>query len=434
MLFIILSIALSALPAFSAGYAIELDSAKINCDAIFTSSTVYLKCEDVAKALKTPYDFDEKLNCAFFGGIYLLAEKNDSTVIYSNGKIFTPTNDAGEKIQPLMQNGKMYLPAHTICEIFSLTPSWSDTTHTLSLSSNSEGNATAVVKEGEIYALINKETGNAITVSETEMNLSATEFTKSKNQEFQFVKTEFDGFYHIQSTLTGKNLDVLSHGTTPGVSIITWEAGTGDNQKFAIENIAGGTLIYARSCSLPIEENSGSIMQNSRSEYNSQKWIIAPFNTYTPNEKSAVKELKVTYIPPEPTEEELKAAAPYRTFSVSSSALTASSSLCTAPDEKLQAQKWALEDLGGKYIITNAQSGKALDVSGLSTEPGGSIITYTPNRDLNQQWILEENPDGTYFIKSVHSSLYLTASSDGVITQEAKNPALLQNWTMDFVY
>ena len=71
-----------------------------------------------------------------------------------------------------------------------------------------------------------------------------------------------------------------------------------------------------------------------------------------------------------------------------------------------------------------------LDVSGQSLNAGDPIITWYAGPDPNQRWILEEQSDGTYLIKSVHSSLYLTIDQNNSIIQSYRNASMKQGWTL----
>jgi hypothetical protein len=60
------------------------------------------------------------------------------------------------------------------------------------------------------------------------------------------------------------------------------------------------------------------------------------------------------------------------------------------------------------YHITNKSSGKCLDVEAWRRTPGGIIIQHAYHGGANQLWRLERADDPFYYIRSVHSQLYLT--------------------------
>lgn len=424
VLLLLLTLMLLASSISASAVALEVDGVQVDSNMIFTDSTAYVPVSSIAKAMGKRVDFDAKSQSVFVNGINLFPEKSDEAKVYIDGKKYTPSDTAS---LPIVQNGEVYLPAHLAAEAFGKTAVWYKDTATLVLTSVSPEKPNTVIDPNKTYAIINGATGQALSAGDN--SLSALDFTKAANQEFKFIATEFEGYYNIQSVQTGKNLDVNAHGTTPGVSIITWDMGTGDNQKFTIEDVPGGTLISARSCHLPIEPNGTGVMQNTRTEADKQKWQIVEFNSYKkPEPKKAVK-LEIEYVPP--VAEEVPENAPYRTFTMDGVILSDSDGLkMTLPDYS-DNQKWTLiENSEGVYVIENLATAKSVDVNARSLEAGASIITWQTSQDTNQRWILEKNGDGTYYIKSAHSDLYLTVTDENTLVQQPKDMAFKQRWTM----
>jgi hypothetical protein len=95
--------------------------------------------------------------------------------------------------------------------------------------------------------------------------------------------------------------------------------------------------------------------------------------------------------------------------------------------------QWRLGKMGdGVYNISNASSGKSVDVPAASKEAGVQTILYTTNGNSNQQWKFEEVEEGVYTISAVHSSLYLDGSSSRIVQAE-KNDSDYQKWTLTYV-
>ncbi|MBQ8002299.1 MAG: RICIN domain-containing protein, partial [Clostridia bacterium] len=327
----------------------------------------------------------------------------------------------------IVQNGEVFLPAHLAAEAVGMKATWYSDTATLVFTKAMPPVADTVIDLGKTYAIVNVETNQALTAGDN--SLSVADYTNDANQKFKFVATEFEGYYHIQSVATGKNLDVNSHGTTPGVSIITWDAGTGDNQKFTVENVSGGSLISARSCHLPIEPNGTGVIQNTKTLADNQKWHIIEFGTDVPKTTQSAEKLEINYTPPQ--KEETDESLPYRTFSIEGFYLTDTEGLKAAANDSSDSFKWVLieysEDV---YVIENLSTKKSVDVNARSLVAGDPIITWQTSKDTNQRWIFEQNGDGTFYIKSVHSSLYLTLTEDGKLIQQVKDTSLKQRWTI----
>ncbi|MBQ7876451.1 MAG: RICIN domain-containing protein [Clostridia bacterium] len=407
---------------------LEVEGVMVDSDMVFSESTAYVPLSSIAEALGVRYAFDQKTQSAFINGINLFPDEGEDITVYVNGEKYTPSDNFATPL--LVRNGMVYLPAHLAAEAVGMEAKWYADTATLVFTKKQLPVADTVVEENKTYAIVNLDTGKALTAGDN--SLSAEDYTKSANQEFKFIKTEFDGYYHIQSVLTGKNLDVNSHGTTPGVSIITWDMGTGDNQKFALENVAGGTLISARSCHLPIEPKGSGVIQNTKTVSDNQKWVIIPFGDSFNQSSSPAVKLEINYTPPK---EEEKSEAPYRTFSIGDMYLSDIDGLKALANDNSDSFKWTLiEYAEDVYVIENITTQKSVDVNARSLVAGDPIITWQTSRDTNQRWIFEKNGDGTYYIKSVHSALYLTLTDDNKLVQEAKNPSLKQRWTISDAY
>ncbi|MBR5535300.1 MAG: RICIN domain-containing protein [Clostridia bacterium] len=400
---------------------LEIDGNGTEADMVFKDGTAYVPLVSVAEAMGTRYSFDKKTQSAFVNGINLFPKEDGNIKVYVNGKLYPNTQDA------FVRSGSVYLPAHLAADATGMDAKWYADTATLVFSKKTMPLAAFTPQEGKSYAIINLDTKTALTAGEN--SLSHTDYTKTENQSFRFIKTEFDGCYHIQSVQTGKNLDVNAHGTTPGVSIITWEMGTGDNQKFFVENAPGGTLISARSCHLPIEvKPDGGIMQNTKTLSDSQKWVIIPFGEDYTSVTSVPQRMDITYTPPV-EDDALK--LPFRTFSIGDMYLSDIDGLKAMANDNSDSFKWKLAEYSKDvYVIENVTTQKSLDVNARALTQGASIITWQTSRDTNQRWILEKNGDGSCYIKSVHSGLYLTLTEEGALIQQVKDAALKQRWTV----
>jgi hypothetical protein len=85
------------------------------------------------------------------------------------------------------------------------------------------------------------------------------------------------------------------------------------------------------------------------------------------------------------------------------------------------------------YTLTAANSGLSLDILNWSLNNGGSIILWDDVKGGNQQWFLEYNEEGWFFIRSRHSSLCLgvvnnSTQNNAYIRQQTKTGAAGQQW------
>ena len=96
-------------------------------------------------------------------------------------------------------------------------------------------------------------------------------------------------------------------------------------------------------------------------------------------------------------------------------------------------QTWAIEPLGdGNVRLVAAHSGKVLDVAWRSTHNGAGVFQWPWNGDANQRWYMESLSDGTFTFTATHSGLVLDVNgvpADGVaVIQRPWNGAPTQRW------
>lgn len=397
--------------AAEASVTVELDGKVIDCkDAngntvapLLIDSTTYLPIRAIATALNLTVEWDDETKSVFINGAPEKAEKTDVVNIYLVGVKFIAKDANGKVVTPLLKDGTTYLPVRAIGLAFGKIVEWDDSTKTAILTTPT---LPLEIDESKTYAIINRSNGKAISV--TDSGLVTEKFKSYSYQGFSLTKTDVGGYYYIKSLSNGKNFDVNGNSKAAGGRIITYNASTADNQKFKLEKVSDGYLIYALSSLLPIEDSAGTVKQNEKRDSIVQRWEIVEF---TPVEKAD--------------------DTVYHTLTIDGLSLTDTESLTAAAVIPSDSQKWILSpNKDGQYIITNKSSSKSLDVANNSKTAGDPIITYKTSSDPNQCWIFEKNSDGTYLIKSVHSSLYLTINNDNTIIQTEKASALKQSWTL----
>lgn len=85
------------------------------------------------------------------------------------------------------------------------------------------------------------------------------------------------------------------------------------------------------------------------------------------------------------------------------------------------------------FTITAAHSGKALDILNWSLEDGVNIIAWDDTKGANQQWYLEYEEDGWFYIRSRHSAKCLeirgsSTAASALVQQRGKNGKANQQW------
>lgn len=410
---LIFMLMLSAIPTFAASdyISVVIDSVEIEPkDAngnivrpMLTNGTTYLPVRAIANALNLTIQWDDATKSVFINGTPEKAEKGDVVNIYINGNKLIPKDANGNVVNPILKDGTTYLPIRAISEQFNKVVSWDQETHTVFLTTP----ALAQIEEGKTYAFINKANGKAISL--TDKGLIVEEFNKYDYQGFSLTKADVEGYYYITAS-NDKNFDVNGNSKNPGAKIITYNKGTGDNQKFKVEKTEDGYIIYAFSSLLPIEDSAGVVKQNERRESLVQRWDVVEF---TPTKKAEEKA--------------------YYTISIDDLSLYSTDGLAYGYiTDNADALYWSLTpNEEGEYVITNKNTNKSLDVANNSKTSGDPIIVYNTSSDPNQCWTLEKQSDGTYLIKSVHSGLYLSIGSDGTVIHAELNESYKQNWDLD---
>ncbi|MHA4816874.1 RICIN domain-containing protein [Streptomyces aculeolatus] len=82
----------------------------------------------------------------------------------------------------------------------------------------------------------------------------------------------------------------------------------------------------------------------------------------------------------------------------------------------------ATVDTNAWYVLVNRHSGKALDVSGVSTADGARVSQWTRHDGANQQWQFVDSGGGFYRLKARHSGKVLdvagASTADGAAIQQ----------------
>lgn len=372
---------------------------------ILQDGTTYLPVRAIAEFLSLDIVWDDATKSVFINGNPENAQLAEHVNIFMGGKLFQAHDALGNVVYPVLKDGTTYLPIRAVGEAFGYDVSWDDATKTANLFS-SIGNE--VIEEGKIYAFVNCASGKAISV--TSNGLETKKFNHYDYQGFKISLSDTEGYCYITSIVNDKNFDVNANSKNPGASIITYNKGTADNQKFALEKTDEGYLIYALSSLLPIEDSAGHVKQNEKRESPVQKWQIREL-TFTKQEESVSYTLSADGL-----------------CLFNNTSLSANDVDSASPDE---GYAWILTpDKNAEYIITNKSTDKSLDVANNSKVSGDPVITYKTSGDANQRWLFEKQSDGTYLIKSVHSSLYLSLNSENNLIQSELNPSLKQSWTV----
>ncbi len=366
------------------------------------NGTTYVPVRAIAGALGLDIDWDGATRTVFIGDRGNAApEQGDKVNIYVDGAKFTPRDAKGAEVAPIIKDGTTYLPVRAIAQAFGKKVDWDGANQTVVIKDASK------IDTAKTYKIVAQGTNSAVTpeYGSSGSGLTVDTFAGEQGQIWKFEPVDNEeGFYFIVNLQSGCAMDVNGQSREPGATILQYNKGTGDNQKFMlVQREDGSYKIYSKNSMLPFENSAGILRQNSERDSAVQNWVIEEAEAQAqPPKTPAYKKIVV------------KGSDTALTYSVSGTALNASA--YTGADT----QQWLFEATAeGYYAINTKNGGKSIDVANNSTSEGDPLITYASSTDDNQRWILEKQADGGYKLKSLHSDLYAAVAAGGELVQTA---------------
>ena len=190
-----------------------------------------------------------------------------------------------------------------------------------------------------------------------------------------------DGTYKVVNKNSGRVLDVAAGSQANGAAVIQWDWNNGDNQHWRFErvspnNIATGPYSLEAAHSGKVLDVTGlsqaggaAVVQWAWLNGANQKWLIAP----TPDGYFDLAPLH----------------APKMRLEVSGGGLIDGTPLQQGIASGSAAQRWAIESMGdGSHRFTNRNSGKVMDVAGISRADNAVVHQWAVTGGGNQQWKL----------------------------------------------
>lgn len=362
--------------------------------------TTYVPVRAIASALNISIEWDGSTGTIFIGNRgEAQPAPGEKINIYINGEKFTPRDADGDEVAPIVKDGTTYLPVRAIAQAFGKKVDWDG------------GGSRVIIKDAskidtnKTYKIVAQGTNSAITPDRngSGSGLSAEAFTGTPGQIWKFEPVEGqDGYYFIINSESGCAMDVNGQSRKPGATILQYNKGNGDNQKFMlVQNADGSYKIYSKNSMLPFENSAGVIKQAADRSSSVQNWMIEEAAAIAQPENAPVYKKIV-----------VKGSDTALSYSESETALG------TAAYTGADTQKWLFVAVdGGYYAVNTKNGGKSIDVANNSTTEGDPLITYASSGDDNQRWILEKQPGGGYKLRSLHSDLCAAVDTDGGLVQ-----------------
>jgi hypothetical protein len=222
------------------------------------------------------------------------------------------------------------------------------------------------------------------------------------NQRFR-LNLVGNGYYTIQNVGSGLVLDVINGGDTPGTNVAQWTPNGGDNQKWQLVptgDANGSYYIISKSCGLYLDMNA----QQTVNGTNLQLW--------TPNGGPAQKFI-ISDIQPaiEDGTYAIGSVLSSQVLDISSASTKDGATVLTYQRKTVnndnQLFNLVFDPVNGYYSIQASHSGKFVDVTAHSWEPGASVIQWEGNGNLNQRWDIIPLGNDRYQVTSAYSGMSL---------------------------
>lgn len=214
-----------------------------------------------------------------------------------------------------------------------------------------------------------------------------------------------DGFYTIQSVVSGKMLDVSGASTRNGANVQQYNSNNTNAQKWTLKALGNGqfTVVSALNSSFVLDvsgaraANGTNVQGYTSNNTNAQKWYFAPLGTLT---GERVIEDGVYTIS--------SALGNSLVLDVSGASYNDGANTQTYTSNNTNAQRWAFtwDNATRTYSIRNAANAKALDVNGGSTKSGANVQQYTWNGTNAQRWVVEKS-GGSYVLRNAITGMAL---------------------------
>lgn len=233
--------------------------------------------------------------------------------------------------------------------------------------------------------------GSAVPANDGEnVNLWHTEDMSVPSYDAWNIKYE-GGFYTITQLGTNKALDVYGASAASDTNVQVHQSHGGDNQKWAIStNGKNGYRIQSKCSGYSLDIANGTIAdgtnvrQHEGNDSNAQSWVFIPFNPSQPipNGRYILTSAMASNI-------ELDVSGDTANIPSNTNVQIWNDS-CLSRFNSFDVEKLN----NGYYKLTNAASGKALDLYGGSTTYQSNVCVHDANGSIAQQWAIIRSGNG----------------------------------------
>ena len=257
-------------------------------------------------------------------------------------------------------------------------------------------------------------------------------YSDENNARTEFFTVEPVGYgslYFIKSASSGLSLDVYGGNTASGTNVWAYTPNNTVAQMWRILPTDKGYAVMSANADLALDLYNGSTANGTniwvydQNGTNAQKWMFT--------------EAKMDDALPVNTKVIIRSKAdPSKMIEVKDGSGNAGATIQLYSERQNTSQVFTIEKYGKYYRIVNLASGNVIDIYNGSNQANTKAWSYPWNGSNAQQYTIEPtgDGDGSFYIRNIHSWMYLTATSTGngaQIVQLEKSGNSRQKWIFD---
>ena len=269
-----------------------------------------------------------------------------------------------------------------------------------------ENKSDRVIENGiyEIVSLLDTNKAFDITNGSNEdgTKIQLWDYLNAIQQKFK-IEYDSEGFYTIESMLTGKLLATENINVYNGVKLIQKQRDGSDSEKWIIEKNEDGFNIISKKDNFYVDVTNGNANNGTQLQlYESNNTSSQKFKLILKGTEAGIED--GTYRISMSTNASLS-------FDIDAGKRENGANLQLwdwAGENSFQQQfNFVYNSSDGTYTIYNLNSGKVLDVAGAGMSNYTNVWQYESNNNEAQKWIVLKNDNGSYSIISALNGLYL---------------------------
>ncbi len=229
----------------------------------------------------------------------------------------------------------------------------------------------------------------------------------NEKNKFQLTYDKTSGYYTIESTNSGKVLDVQNGGMTDGTNVWQHSKNGTDAQKWKIQKNEDESYSFvSKKNGLYLSAKDGNIQVNNGENKSEQKFKIISLENIQPKTiEDGIYKIETT-------------ANTNKVIEVNESSINNGANIKTGvwteTDNSYKKFRITYNKDDGYYTIEGLMSEKVFDAQNGGMTNGTNVWQYSGNYTDAQRWKIEKNSDGSYSLSNKKSDLYLTENNGNI--------------------